>query len=164
MGCILVTNFLILYRLHYIFQKTLLNQSSTDGQPMPFKVNRQSVRSSAGVKIMERSPVDVYRESERKTIKKIYFLLCLPTGRFIYEQWIRLIQMRSHKVNQGQHSPSIKLEVVNFGMPCTARTDSTDGSLRTENCNGAWTVQGPCRTNGTVKQYIPSVDLKSLQF
>ena len=124
MGCILVTNFLILYRLHYIFQKTLLNQSSTDGQPMPFKVNRQSVRSSSGVEIMERSPIDVYRESERKTIKKIYFLLCLPTGRFIYEQWIRLIQMRSHKVNQGYHSPSIELEVVNFDMPCTARTGS----------------------------------------
>ena len=124
MGCILVTNFLILFRLHDIFQKTLLNQSSTDGHPILFKVNRQSVRSSSGVEIMERSPVEVYIESERKTIKKIYFLLCLPTGRFIYEQWIRLIQMRSHKANQGQHSPSIELEVVNFDMPCTARTGS----------------------------------------
>ena len=110
---ILIVNFLILYKLYLFFQK---NPLST-GQSESFMVNHP--RSSSGVEITERNPADVYRDSERKTIKKIYFLICLPTGRFIYEQWIRLIQMRSHKVNRGHHSPSIELEVVNFDMPCT---------------------------------------------
>ena len=134
MACILVVNFLTLYRLNSIFQNTLLNNpESSDTQPDSpelFKVNRitmslihPTVRSSFGVEILERNPAEVFSESEKKSIKKIYFLLCLPTGRFIYEQWIRLIQMRSHSVNKGQNSPSIELEVVNFEMPCTARLD-----------------------------------------
>ena len=109
MAFILIVNFLILYKLYLFFQ--------SKGQSGSFMVNHP--RSSSGVEITERNPADVYRDSERKTIKKIYFLLCLPTGRFIYEQWIRLIQMRSHKVNRGHHSPNIELEVVNFDMPCT---------------------------------------------
>jgi len=135
MACILVVNFLTLYRLNSIFQNTLLNNpESSDTQPDSpelFKVNRitmslihPTVRSSFGVEILEKNPAEVFSESQKNSIKKIYFLLCLPTGRFIYEQWIRLIQMRSHSVNKGQKSPSIELEVVNFEMPCTARSDS----------------------------------------
>ena len=135
MACILIVNFLTLYRLNSIFQNTLLNNpESSDTQPDSpelFKVNRitmslihPTVRSSFGFEILERNPAEVFSESQKNSIKKIYFLLCLPTGRFIYEQWIRLIQMRSHSVNKGQRSPSIELEVVNFEMPCTARSDS----------------------------------------
>lgn len=135
MACILIVNFLTLYRLNSIFQNTLLNNpESSDTQPDSpelFKVNRitmslihPTVRSSFGFEILERNPAEVFSESQKNSIKKIYFLLCLPTGRFIYEQWIRLIQMRSHSVNKGQKSPSIELEVVNFEMPCTARSDS----------------------------------------
>jgi len=89
-----------------------------------------TVRSSFGFEILERNPAEVFSESQKNSIKKIYFLLCLPTGRFIYEQWIRLIQMRSHSVNKGQKSPSIELEVVNFEMPCTARSDSNIWTLK----------------------------------
>ena len=124
MVCILIVNFLTLYRLNSIFQNTLLkNPESSDNRPdspRSFKVNRLTIRSSSGLEILERNPTDVFNEREKTSIKKIYFLLCLPTGRFIYEQWIRLIQMRSHPVNKGQKSPSIELKVVNFDMPCTA--------------------------------------------
>lgn len=124
MTCILIVNFITIYRLNQIFQNTLLNnQESSDNQPDGpglFQINHQTTRLSSGNELLERSPADVFSDSEKTSIKKIYFLLCLPNGRFTYEQWIRLIQMRSHSVNKGRKSPSTELEVVNFEMPCTA--------------------------------------------
>ena len=123
MVCILIVNFLTLYRLNSIFQNTLLNNpESSDNQPdspRSFKVNRLTIRSSSGLEILERNPTDVFNEREKTSIKKIYFLLCLPTGRFIYEQWIRLIQMRSHPVNKGQKSQfdsCTKILILKWGV------------------------------------------------